>query len=270
MVPFFGKVTKQLEQERGGGMPRAPSEKVKEAEKLYHKGGMSMADIAKKLGIPVGTVRRWKHDYNWDAPSEKKKSERSVKKGRTEANVRKKGGQKGNKNGIGNSGGAPERNRNAEKHGFFSKYMPEESLGILDEIADKDYVDILWENIQISYAAILRSQRIMFVKNKDELKKEIKKIKKKEGETEVEWEFQFAWDRQATFLSAQARAMSELRALIKQYEELASGEQLARVAKIKAETERIKNAGSDDSDTAYDWVVSMTEEEPEQEGGGVP
>lgn len=140
-------------------------------------------------------------------------------------------------------------------------------MGILDEIADKDYVDILWENIQISYAAILRSQRIMFVKNKDELKKEIKKIKKKEGETEVEWEFQFAWDRQATFLSAQARAMSELRALIKQYEEIASGEQLARVAKIKAETERIKNAGSDDSDTAYDWVVSMTEEEPEQEGG---
>lgn len=251
-------------------MPRVPSEKVKEAEKLYHKGGMSLADIAKKLGIPAGTVRRWKYDYNWDAPPEKRQSERSEKKGKTKANVRKKGGQKGNKNSIGNSGGAPERNRNAEKHGFFSRYMPEESLDILDEIADKDYIDILWENIQISYAAILRSQRIMFVKNKDELKKEIKKIKKKEGETEVEWEFQFAWDRQATFLSAQARAMSELRALIKQYEELASGEQLARVAKIKAETERIKNAGSDDNDMAYDWVSSVTEGEPEQEGGDAP
>lgn len=83
MVPFFGKVTKQLERERGGGMPRAPSEKVKEAEKLYLKGGMSMADIAKKLGIPAGTVRRWKHDYNWDAPPEKKQSERS-EKGRAE------------------------------------------------------------------------------------------------------------------------------------------------------------------------------------------
>lgn len=248
-------------------MPRAPSEKVKEAEKLYRKGGMSMAEIAKMLGIPAGTVRRWKHDYNWDAPPGNKQSERSVKKGKTKANVRKKGGQKGNKNSIGNSGGAPERNRNAEKHGFFSRYMPEESLDILDEIADKDYIDILWENIQISYAAILRSQRIMFVKNKDELRKEIKKIKKKEEETEVEWEFQFAWDRQATFLSAQARAMSELRALIKQYEELASGEQLARVAKIKAETERIKNAGNDGNDTAYDWVASMEEKSEEQEDG---
>lgn len=243
---FSGKFTKQLEQERGGGMPKAPSEKVKEAEKLYHKGGMSLADIAKKLGIPAGTVRRWKHDYNWDAAPEKNK-----------ANVRKKGGQKGNKNGIGNSGGAPKRNRNAEKHGLFSKYMPEESLDILDEIEDKDYTEILWENIQISYAAILRSQRIMFVENKDELKKEIKKIKKKAGETEVEWEFQFAWDRQATFLSAQARAMSELRALIKQYEEIASGEQWAKVAKIKAETEKIKNDDSAGNDVVDDWIDSI-------------
>ncbi|MEN2467956.1 hypothetical protein AAIB49_18215, partial [Ornithinibacillus sp. JPR2-1] len=34
-------------------------------------------------------------------------------------------------------------------------------------------------------------------------------------------EFQFAWDRQATFLTAQSRAMSELRNLIKQFNDLA-------------------------------------------------
>lgn len=36
----------------------------------------------------------------------------------------------------------------------------------------------------------------------------------------IEYEFQFAWDRQASFLNAQSRAMSELRSLIKQYDEM--------------------------------------------------
>ncbi|ASC83612.1 hypothetical protein CDA59_14735, partial [Bacillus subtilis] len=34
---------------------------------------------------------------------------------------------------------------------------------------------------------------------------------------EEEYEFQFAWDRHATFLNAQSRAMGELRGLIKQF-----------------------------------------------------
>src|SRR5690554_6144621 len=55
-------------------------------------------------------------------------------------------------------------NKNAEKHGFFSKYLPEETLNIIQEIKDKDPIDILWDNIQIQYAAIIRSQMIMHVK----------------------------------------------------------------------------------------------------------
>ncbi len=131
-------------------------------------------------------------------------------------------------------------------------------------------MDILLENIQLSYAAILRSQKIMFVKDKEELIKEIKKVKKKESEqnteTEVEWEFQFSWDRQATFLSAQARAMSELRALIKQYEDNATEEQMARIAKIKAETEQIKNAvEGKQNEEVDDWISSVTGEHPEED-----
>ena len=76
-------------------MPRVPSEKVKEAEKLYHKGGMSLADIAKKLGIQAGTVRRWKYDYNWDAPPEKRQSERSEKKAKRKRTFGKREGRKG-------------------------------------------------------------------------------------------------------------------------------------------------------------------------------
>lgn len=49
-----------------------------QAEKLYHSG-MSLAEIAKKLKKPEGTVRRWKSTQSWDDESERSviQSERS-------------------------------------------------------------------------------------------------------------------------------------------------------------------------------------------------
>ncbi|WP_341479099.1 hypothetical protein [Clostridium beijerinckii] len=95
----------------------------------------------------------------------------------------------------------------------------------------------------------------MHVKNKDEMIKEVKKKKEAysdNGESnEIEYEFQFAWDRQATFLNAQSRAMAELRSLIKQYDEmlhvnwdLATEEQKLRINKLKADID--KSTGKDD------------------------
>ena len=97
-------------------MPRAPNEKIKKAFELYKKG-LKLKEIADKLDLPDGTIRRWKSTHNWD-------SERSDKDSHAKANVRnKKGGQIGNKNAVGNRGGhgAPERNTFAEKHGAYSK-----------------------------------------------------------------------------------------------------------------------------------------------------
>ncbi len=137
-------------------------------------------------------------------------------------------------------------NKNAETHGFFSKHLPEEAFEIIQEIQKKKPIDLLWENIQIQYAAIIRSQKIMHVKDKEEMIKELKKAKKYNGDnassSEIEYEFQFAWDRQATYLNAQSRAMSELRNMISKYEELCGSdmvmkEQRARIEKIKTETE---------------------------------
>lgn len=58
-------------------MPRNRSPDSIKAEQMY-KSGMSLVDIAKEIGKPPGTVRRWKSTQGWD-------SERSDKK----ANVRK-------------------------------------------------------------------------------------------------------------------------------------------------------------------------------------
>ena len=234
-------------------MPRAPNAKKEEAEKLFHKG-LKLAEIAKKLEVPEGTVRSWKNRAGWD---KEKDIKCNVANNKTKSNAtlhkKKQGGQPGNKN--------------AEKHGFFSKHLPEDSLSILEELEGKSHMDILQENIQLSYTAILRAQKSMYVSGKDEMIKEVKKLKKKTGvqeETEVEWEFQFPWDRQATFLTAQAKAMAELRSLIRQYEEMENEESKARADKVKAETERLKNS-SEGSSESYDWVEAVQKKIAENE-----
>lgn len=105
------------------GRPRSPDSI--EAEKLFHEG-MKMVDIAKKLKVPEGTVRRWKHTQGWDgnAPSDskKKQSERSEKTDTGKANVRKRkgGAQPGNKFAVGHKPSTPKGNQRATKHGAYS------------------------------------------------------------------------------------------------------------------------------------------------------
>ena len=60
-------------------MPRKPNEKLNRAFNLY-KAGHKLIEIAKMLGVPEGTVRRWKCTHKWDNErSHKKDNERSKK-----------------------------------------------------------------------------------------------------------------------------------------------------------------------------------------------
>ena len=60
-------------------MARAPNEKVSEAYELYKKG-YKLIEISRELGIPDGTVRRWKKTYGWDSERSQNNKERSSKK----------------------------------------------------------------------------------------------------------------------------------------------------------------------------------------------
>ncbi|HBF9198490.1 phage terminase small subunit [Clostridioides difficile] len=209
---------------------------VKEKVKQDYLKGMKQKEISSKYDISLNTLKSWIKRYNW--ASEKKKG----------APINKRGAPFSNKNSVGH--GAPKENKNAEKFGFFSKYLPEETRELIQEISIKDKFDILWEQITIQYAAIIRAQKIMYVKDKEEMIKELKKHEITENSEKIEYEFQFAWDRQASFLNAQSRAMSELRSLIKQYDEmihkdwnLATEEQKTRVEKLKCE---VANLNKDD------------------------
>lgn len=225
-------------------MPRARDPDRDNAFEIYkeHDGKIELIKIAEMLDRPPGTIRGWKNKDSWDdrlnGTLQKKKAERSK---------RKRGGQPGNKNAVGH--GAPAGNKNAETHGFFSKYLPEETFAIMQEIQEKDPIDLLWENIVIQYTAIIRAQRIMYVKDQDDLTEHLKREKETHGAQsdgwEREYELQFAWDKQANFLKAQSRAMGELRSMIKQYDELlksdlATEEQKLRIKKLKVEIERIE------------------------------
>lgn len=58
---------------------RAPNKKIEKAKELY-LNGKRLVDIAGELGVPEGTVRRWKSTHKWDGERSNKKSERSEKK----------------------------------------------------------------------------------------------------------------------------------------------------------------------------------------------
>lgn len=210
-------------------MARAPDKRIEQAKEMYLQG-QKLVEIASQLNLPEGTVRRWKCTHKWENERSDKKSERSPK--------RKRGAQPGNKN----SSGGPPGNKKAEKYGFFSKYLPEETREIFYAIDHADPLDLLWHQIQLSYAAIIRAQRIAYVKDQDDKTKETVMS----GETSDMYSVQQAWDKQNNFLKAQARAQGEFRNMLKQYDEMvhknwetASEEQRARIALMKAQMDKL-------------------------------
>lgn len=202
-------------------------EKKREKARLDYRRGMSLRDIARKYDVEINTIKTWRSRYGW---------------------AREKNPFLGNQYAKGNRGGAPKGNTNRAQHGLFTKFIPEETLEAMEALIEKDPLDILWDQIRLQYAAILRSQSIMFVQSKDELVKIESRIK--EGDfKEIQYEIQFAWDRQATFLNAQSRAMAELRSTIRQYVDMTYDDDerkmklrlmQANLRKVKAEIKRLK------------------------------
>lgn len=233
-------------------MPKARNSKVDEALALYQQG-LKLIEIAKQLDLPEGTVRRWKCTYKWDC----EKTERSQPK---KPNARKRGAQPGNKNGK----GGPPGNRKAEKFGFYNKYLPEETLEIFGEIENADPLDLLWDQIRFSYTAILRAQRIAYVKDAED--KTIEKIEDRSGAESwgEKWEVQQAWDKQANFMKAQARAMDTLRSLIKQYDEMLHKDWDAATEEQKARLQALRTKINDGADQVGKVVIINDTNDPHQ------
>ena len=187
--------------------PRSPGRD--KARQLWLESGKSrlLKSIAEELQVSEEQVRKWKNQDKWDKVTLPNENSNITKQ---------KGAQPGNKNAAGH--GAPKKNSNAEKHGLFRKYLPEETFSIIEEMPDSP-LEIVWHEIQIQYAAIIRSQQIMYVRDKED--KTIEKVEVQKGNVLGEsWEVQQAWDKQANFLKAQSTAISTLKNTVKDYLEL--------------------------------------------------
>lgn len=218
------------------------------------KGKMTSKEIAEKLNKSVNTINSWRNKDEWS-----KKLKGGAPKGNS--NAKGHGAPKGNLNGL-KHGNYCDASKFFDK-GFLAKYIPSATKQIIKCVVDEgvNTLDMLWDNIVLLYASIIRSQKIMYVKNQNDLTKELRRSKVKtktretektattEDEKEFEYELQFAWDKQERFIKAQSSAMKNLNSMIKDYEELlhknwdlASEEQKLRIEALKA-----KIGNNDDS-----------------------
>lgn len=141
-------------------MGRARSQQSIDAERLFQKG-FPYKEIAEKLGVPEGTVRRWKSTQKWADPKANNANEKRTRNGQKKPN--KNGAPFGNKNALGNSGGVgpPAGTANAIKHGGYSSIfwdtLDEEEKLMLTEI-DYDGEQLLLDEISL---LSVRERRIM-------------------------------------------------------------------------------------------------------------
>ncbi|MEG0286008.1 MAG: phage terminase small subunit [Vagococcus sp.] len=205
------------------------------ALELYQKN-WKYKDISSELDISVNTFKSWIRRYGWTknkgAPKEEK------------VHPKKVGAPKGSMNALGNKGGsAPKGNKNAVTHGLFAKWLPEETAEIMETIQNRSEVDMLWDSIMFQYTAIIRAQKIMFVDDEHDLSNEVASRSESIEGSATSYAVQYAWDKHASFMNAQSRAMSTLANLIKQFINVAdeADERRLKLELMESQIDKLKS-----------------------------
>lgn len=217
-----------------------------------------LKDIAEELGVTASTIRKWKSEDKWD-----KESKRSAPNEKERYDS-----MHGNQNAKNNRGGAPPNNKNSVSHGLFANWLPDDTRQIIQELYTSEPADIIWNNIMIQYTAIIRSQKIMNVRDEFDTTSDYTGVSfspefmDREGnplKTSETRQYQYAWDKQANFLNAQSRAMTTLSNLIKQFLAIADerDERRKKLELMDAQIAKLKSSlpdtdGSDSNITIVD------------------
>lgn len=239
-------------------MGRARDPNRDKAFEIYseNNGNIELIEIAERLGVSAGTVRGWKSKDKWEpkikGTFQKKNKERSKKP---------RGAPKGSKNALGH--GAPKGNTNAVKHGLFAKYLPQEVYEIAQEISDKQPIDILWENITLTYATLLHAQRILHVQDIEDTTSLVTSTAK----GGVGYEHHTSWDKQSRAITAIARAQTELRGMIKTYDELTRSPLVTEEQRLRIDNLKAQLGFNDEDDTV---ITGFTFDRSEYNGNTEP
>lgn len=213
------------------GRKRSPNRDKSFEIFIEHNGCITSKEIADILSEKLNNINTWRVQDKW-----KKKLKGAP------------GAPLGNKNALGNKGGAPKGNYNCLKTGEYTKRIPFAVKTIMEELDIDDPIEKLWRSICLQEARIIHMQDIMHVEDKNDMTKELKKVTDGEKISGEEWEIQFAWDKEANLMNTLSTSMNTLSKLIKQYDEMVHAnwdtvteEQKLRVEKVKTHIEDYKN-----------------------------
>lgn len=136
---------------------RAPTdEEIKGQVKEDYLSGVKPKALSEKYGISINTIKSWLKRYRWGKEDVKQSASQKVKGAPRD---KKRGAPYGNRNAAG--AGAPERNKNAEKHRAYSRIywdsLDEEELLLMQDIPSGEEYQL---NQQIAMYTI-RERRLM-------------------------------------------------------------------------------------------------------------
>lgn len=148
---------------------RAPTDEgTKEQIKKDYLAGVKPKALSEKYDISMNTIKSWIKRYKWGKEDAKQSA---PKKAEGAPPKKKTGAPYGNKNAVG--AGAPVRNKNAEKHGAYSKIywdtLSEEELSLMQDIPQGEEFQL---NQQIAMYTV-RERRLLH--NIEEFKKAVNK-----------------------------------------------------------------------------------------------
>ncbi|MEA0563285.1 hypothetical protein [Lysinibacillus irui] len=226
---------------------------------------ITLADLAEKHDIKLGTLKSRKSREKWSRDATKKDATKTKKvatissKDATETDTEeilqdeppKKDGRVKKRSGNPNPQNQfTKRNRAAMIHGLRSKFLFEEQVEIMEALQDFDVVDQLWLQIELSFAAIIRAQKIMWVEDSFDHLKETSGYSSGEGGSGETFKVIYAHERYESYIKAQTRAFAEHRNLVKQFMDLTTEDDERRlkleqmqlnIEKTKAEIDKLDN-----------------------------
>lgn len=215
-----------------------------------HDGDITNRAIAEQLDVPEKTISAWKSRDKWNVVLQTNEcsttNETTInndaeevindKPPKKDGRVKKRSGNPNPQNQF------TKRNRAAMIHGLRSKFLFDEQVEIMEALQDFDVVDQLWLQIELSFAAIIRAQKIMWVEDPFDHLKEVSGEMEGESISKTDYKVIYAHERYESYIKAQTRAFAEHRNLVKQFLDLTTedDERRLKLEQMKVSIEKTK------------------------------